>query len=287
MFCNHVYPQMQKLRESLQVLKNDQGKRSKEFFAKREEHHANNFRELQNTSNKKLEESSTKLGEANATIESLTKQLQNAKNTIVAKDDEMSDLRGNLDEANQSNKNLEEKIVNLKTSHGKEKDGYQTKIAQLEKSLEFAKEKNACFDLGLKMEHELGNEKKGHDDNVTRLEEKLEVAKGDRREYEEIYVSESDKIKTGMVLLAGAKEGEPEDLLGAGRKVLVSVHKALSDRPQSKASRRRANKRKRIEMGLDMERGNKQHNGNIEDDEVDENVEGNDADGSFQLQERV
>ena len=283
MFCNHVYPQMQKLRESLQVLKNDQGKRSKEFFAKRENHHANNFRELQNTSSKKLEESSTKLGEAHATIESLTKQLQDAKNTIVAKDEEMSDLRGNLDEANQSNKNLEEKIVNLKTSHGKEKDGYQTKIAQLEKSLEFAKEKNACFDLGLKMEHELGNEKKGHDDNVTRLEEKLEVAKGDRREYEEIYVSESDKIKTGMVLLAGAKEGEPEDLLGAGRGVLLSVHKAFSDRPQSKASRRRENKRKRWEM----EMANKQHNGSNGDDELNENVENNGPDGSFLLQERI
>ena len=88
-------------------------------------------------------------------------------------------------------------------------------------------------------------------------------------------------------MLAGAKEGEPEDLLGAGRKVLVSVHKALSDRGQSKSSRRRANKRKRVEMELDMERANKQHNGNNEDDEVDENVEDNGPDGSFQLQERV
>ena len=203
----------------------------------------------------------------------------------MAKDDEMSDLRGNLDEANQSNKDLEEKIVALNTSHGKEKDGYKTKIAQLEKSLEFAKEKNACFDLGLKMEHELGNEKKGHDDNVTRLEEKLEVAKVDRREYEKIHVSESDKIKTGMVLLAGAKEGEPEDLLGAGRKVLVSVHKALSDRGQSKSSRRRANKRKRIEMELDMERANKQHNGSNGDNELNENVGNNEPDRSVLLQE--
>ena len=40
-------------------------------------------------------------------------------------------------------------------------------------------------------------------------------------------------------------------------------------------------------MELDMERANKQHNGNNEDDEVDENVEDNGPDGSFQLQERV
>ena len=284
MFCNHVHFQMQKLQEDFQVLKSGQGRRSKEFFVKREEHHANKLKELQTSSNKKLKDSATKLGGANATIEDLKKQLQSAKNTIMAKDDEISDLMGSLDEATQSNKNLEKEIVNLKTSHGKEKDGYQTKIAQLEKSLEFAKEKNACFDLGLKMEHELGNEKKGHDGNVTRLEQKLEVAKVDRREYEKIHVSESDKIKTGMTLVAGAKDGDPENLLGAGKKALLSVHKDLSEREsgQSKSSKRRANKRKRIEAGLDMPQ-----NGNIEDDEVDENVEGNDADGSFQLQERV
>ena len=287
MFCNHVHSQMQKLQEDFQVLKSGQGRRSKEFFVKREEHHANNFKELQTSSNKKLEESATKLGGANATIEDLKKQLQSAKNTIMAKDDEISDLMGSLGEATKNNKKLEKEIVNLKTTHGEEKNGYQTKIAKLDKALGLEKEKNAYFDLGLKMEHELGNEKKGHDVDVTRLEQKLEVAKVDRREYEKIHVSESDKIKTGMVLLAGAKEGEPEDLLGAGRKVLVSVHKALSDRPQSKASRRRENKRKRWEMEREMERANKQHNGSNEDDEVNENVEDNGPDGSFQLQERV
>ena len=287
MFCNHVHSQMQKLQEDLQVLKSGQGKRSKEFFAKREEHHANNFKELQTSSNKKLEESATKLGGANATIEDLKKQLQSAKNTIMAKDDEISDLMGSLDEATQSNKNLEKEIVNLKTSHGEEKDGYQTKIAQLEKSLEFAKEKNAYFDLGLKMEHELGTEKTGHAGYITRLEQELELAKVDQREFEKIHISASDKIKTGMTLVAGAKEGDPENLLGAGKKALLSVHKDLSESGQSKSSKRRANKRKRIEMGLDMERGNKHHNGNIEDDEVDENVEDNGPDGSFQLQERV
>ena len=63
-----------------------------------------------------------------------------------------------------------------------------------------------------------------------------------------------------------------------GKKVLVSVHKDLSESGQSKSSKRRANKRKRVEAELDMPQ-----NGNIEDDEV----EGNDADGSFQLEERV
>ena len=287
MFCNYVHFQMQKFQEDFQVLKSGQGRRSKEFFVKREEHHSNKLKELQTSSNKKLKDSATKLGGANATIEDLKKQLQNAKNTIMAKDDEISDLMGSLDEATQNNKNLEKEIVNLKTSHGEEKDGYQTKIAELEKALGFAKEKNAYFDLGLKMEHELGNEKTGHDGYVTRLEQELEVAKVDQREYEKIHVSESDKIKTGMVLLAGAKEGDPENLLGAGRKVLVSVHKALSDRPQSKASRRRENKRKRWEMEREMERANKQHNGSNEDDEVNENVENNGPDGSFLLQERI
>ena len=287
MFCNYVHFQMQKFQEDFQVLKSGQGRRSKEFFVKREEHHSNKLKELQTSSNKKLKDSATKLGGANATIEDLKKQLQSAKNTIMAKDDEISDLMGSLEEATKNNKKLEKEIVNLKTTHGEEKNGYETKIAKLDKALGLEKEKNAYFDLGLKMEHELGNEKKGHDGNVTRLEQKLEVAKVDRREYEKIHVSESDKIKTGMVLLAGAKEGDPENLLGAGRKVLVSVHKDLSESGQSKSSKRRANKRKRIEMGLDMERGNKHHNGNIEDDEVDENVEDNGPDGSFQLQERV
>ena len=124
---------MQSLRESLHLLKNDQAKKSKEFLAKRENHHANKFRELQNTSNRKLEESSTKLGEAEATIESLTKQLHDANKTIVAKAEEMDDLRGDLDKANQNNRVLEEKMETLKTSHGKEKDECKTKIAQLER----------------------------------------------------------------------------------------------------------------------------------------------------------
>ena len=239
MFCNHVHSQMQKLQEDFQVLKSGQGKRSKEFFVKREEHHANNFKELQTSSNKKLEESATKLGGANATIEDLKKQLQSAKNTIMAKDDEISDLMGSLDEATQSNKNLEKEIVNLKTSHGEEKDGYQTKIAELEKALGLEKEKNAYFDLGLKMEHELGTEKTGHAGYVTRLEQELELAKVDQREYEKIHISASDKIKTGMTLVAGAKEGDPENLLGAGKKALLSVHKDLSEREsgQSKSSK--------------------------------------------------
>ena len=134
--------------------------------------------------------------------------------------------------------------------------------------------------MGLKIEHELGNEKAGHAGYITKLEEELKVAKVDQQEFEKIHISVSDQIKTGMTLVAGAKDGDPENLLGAGKKALLSVHKDLSKREsgQSKSSKRRANKRKRIEAGLDMPQ-----DGNIEDDEV----EGNDADGSFQLEERV
>ena len=280
MFCNYVHFQMQKFQEDFQVLKSGQGRRSKEFFVKREEHHSNKLKELQTSSNKKLKDSATKLGGANATIEDLKKQLQSAKNTIMAKDDEISDLMGSLGEATKNNKKLEKDIVNLKTTHGEEKNGYETKIAKLDKALELEKEKNAYFDLGLKIEHELGNEKAGHAGYITKLEQELKVAKVDQKEFEKIHISVSDQIKTGMTLVAGAKDGDPENLLGAGKKALLSVHKDLSKREsgQSKSSKRRANKRKRIEAGLDMPQ-----NGNIEDDEV----EGNDADGSFQLEERV
>ena len=280
MFCNYVHFQMQKFQEDFQVLKSGQGRRSKEFFVKREEHHSNKLKELQTSSNKKLKDSATKLGGANATIEDLKKQLQSAKNTIMAKDDEISDLMGSLGEATKNNKKLEKDIANLKTTHGEEKNGYETKIAKLDKALELEKEKNDYFDLGLKMEHELSNEKTGHAGYITKLEQELEVAKVDQKEFEKIHISVSDKIKTGMTLVAGAKDGDPENLLGAGKKALLSVHKDLSKREsgQSKSSKRRANKRKRIEAGLDMPQ-----NGNIEDDEV----EGNDADGSFQLEERV
>ena len=282
MFCNYVHFQMQKFQEDFQVLQSGQGRRSKEFFVKREEHHSNKLKELQTSSNKKLKDSATKLGGANATIEDLKKQLQSAKNTIMAKDDEISDLMGSLGEATKNNKKLEKEIVNLKTSHGEEKDGYQTKIAELEKSLGFAKEKNAYFDLGLKMEHELGTEKTGHAGYITRLEQELELAKVDQREFEKIHISASDKIKTGMTLVAGAKDGDPENLLDAGKKALLSVHKDLSKRERgqgtSRSAKKRSNKRKRVEAELDMPQ-----NGNIGDDEV----EGNDADGSFQLEERV
>ena len=270
---------MQSLRESLHVLRNDQAKKSKEFLAKRENHHANKFRELQNTSSRKLEESSTKLGEAEATIESLTKQLHDANKTIVAKAEEMDDMRGDLDKANQNNRVLEEKLETLKTSHEKEKDEYKTRIAKLEKSLDFANGRGEYLELGVKMTHKLNNEKEGYVEDVTRLEGKLEEAKGAQREYEDIFVSESQKIKNGMALVAAAKEGESEDHLGAGEAILLSVHNAFSTRPQSKGSRARANKRKRWEMG------NEQHNGSNGDNELNENVGNNEPDGSVLLQE--
>ena len=125
MFCNYVHFQMQKFQEDFQVLKSGQGRRSKEFFVKREEHHSNKLKELQTSSNKKLKDSATKLGGANATIEDLKKQLQSAINTIMARDDEISDLKGSLGEATKNNKKLEKEIVNLKTTHGEEKNGYE------------------------------------------------------------------------------------------------------------------------------------------------------------------
>ena len=282
MFCNFVHFQMQKFQEGFQVLQRKEGRRSKEFFVKREEHHSNKYKELQTSSNKELKDSATKLGSAKATIEDLEKKLESALNTIMARDDEIIDLKGSLGEATKKNKKLEKDIVNLKTTHGEEKNGYETKIAKLDKALGLEKEKNAYFDLGLKMEHELGTEKTGHAGYITKLEQELKVAKVDQKEFEKIHISVSDQIKTGMTLVAGAKDGDPENLLGAGKKALLSVHKDLSKRErgqgQSKSSKRRANKRKRVEAELDMPQ-----NGHIEDDEV----EGNDADGSFQLEERV
>ena len=113
------------------------------------------------------------------------------------------------------------------------------------------------------------------------------IVNNTQREYDDIFVSESQKIQNGMALVAAAKEGESEDHLGAGRGILLSVHKAFSKRPQSKGSRRRENKRKRWEMEREMEMANKQHNGSNGDDELNENVENNGPDGSFLLQERV
>ena len=282
MFCNFVHFQMQKFQEGFQVLQSGQGRRSKEFFVKREEHHSNKYKELQTSSNKELKESATKLGSAKATIEDLEKKLESALNTIMARDDEIIDLKGSLGEATKKNKKLEKDIVNLKTTHGEEKNGYEAKIAKLGKALELEKDKNNFIDLGLKIEHELGNEKAGHAGYITKLEEELKVAKVDQKEFEKIHISVSDQVRTGMTLIAGAKDEDPENLFAAGKKALLSVHKDLSKRERgqgtSRSAKRRSNKRKRVEAELDMPQ-----NGNIGDDEV----EGNDADGSFQLEERV
>ena len=104
----------------------------------------------------------------------------------------------------------------------------------------------------------------------------------DQKEFEKFHISVSNQIRTGMTLVAGAKDGDPENLLGAGKKALLSVHKDLSKRERgqgtSRSAKKRSLKRKRVEAELDMPQ-----NENIGDEEV----EGNDADGSFQLDERV
>ena len=264
------------------MLKSGQGRRSKEFFVKREEHHSNKLKELQTSSNKKLKDSATKLGGANATIEDLKKQLQSAINTIMARDDEISDLKGSLGEATKKNKKLAKDIVNLKTTHVEEKNGYEAKIAKLGKALELEKDKNNFIDLGLKIEHELGNEKAGHAGYITKLEEELKVAKVDQKEFEKIHISVSDQVRTGMTLIAGAKDEDSENRFAAGKEALLTVHKELSNREEgqgmSRSAKKRSVKRKRVEAVLDMPQ-----NENIGDEEV----EGNNAERSFQLDELV
>ena len=110
------------------MLQRKEGRRSKEFFVKREEHHSNKYKELQTSSNKELKDSATKLGSAKATIEDLEKKLESALNTIMARDDEIIDLKGSLGEATKKNKKLEKDIVNLKTTHGRKRMDTRPKL---------------------------------------------------------------------------------------------------------------------------------------------------------------
>ena len=84
-----------------------------------------------------------------------------------------------------------------------------------------------------------------------------------------------------MTLIARAKDEDSENRFAAGKEALLSVHKELSNREEgqgmSRSAKKRSVKRKRVETVLDMPQ-----NENIGDEEV----EGNDADGSFQLDER-
>ena len=282
MFCNFVHFQVQKFQEGFQVLQRKEGRRSKEFFVKREEHHSNKYKELQTSSNKELKDSATKLGSAKATIEDLEKKLESALNTIMARDDEIIDLKGSLGKATKKNKNLAKDIVNLKTTHEEEKNEYEAKIAKLGKALEHEKDKNNFIDLGLNIEHEMGNEKAGHVGYITKLEEELKDAKVDQKEFEKIHIRVSNQVRTGMTLIARAKDEDSENRFAAGKEALLSVHKDLSNREggqgMSRSAKKRSVKRKRVETVLDMPQ-----NENTGDDEA----EGNDANVSLQLDERV
>ena len=111
------FPQMQSLREGLNLLKVEQAQKSKELLAKRETHHVNKFKELETTSNRKLEESSAKLEEAEAKIESLMKQLKDANKDCETKAEELDDMKDVLDKTNQDKRVLEEKLETLKTAN--------------------------------------------------------------------------------------------------------------------------------------------------------------------------
>ena len=259
---------MQTFVEGFQVLQRKEGRRSQEFFVKREEHLSNKYKELETSSK--------------ATIEDLKQKLGSALNTINARDDEIIDLKGSLERATKKNKELAKDIVNLKTTQKEEKTEYEAKIAELGKALEHEKDKNNFIDLGLNIEHEMGNEKAGHVGYITKLEEELKDAKVDQKEFEKIHIRVSNQVRTGMTLIARAKDEDSENRFAAGKEALLSVHKDLSKRERgqgtSRSAKKRSLKRKRVEAELDMPQ-----NENIGDEEV----EGNDADGSFQLDERV
>ena len=259
---------MQTFQEGFQVLQRKEGRRSQEFFVKREEHLSNKYKELETSSK--------------ATIEDLKQKLGSALNTINARDDEIIDLKGSLEGATKKNKELAKDIVNLKTTQKEEKTEYEAKIAELGKALEHEKDKNNFIDLGLNIEHEMGNEKAGHVGYITKLEEELKDAKVDQKEFEKIHIRVSDQVRTGMTLIAGAKDEDSENRFAAGKEALLSVHKELSNREEgqgmSRSAKKRSVKRKRVETVLDMPQ-----NENTGDDEA----EGNDANVSLQLDERV
>ena len=180
------------------MLQRKEGRRSQEFFVKREEHLSNKYKELETSSK--------------ATIEDLKQKLESALNTINARDDEIIDLKGSLERATKKNKELAKDIVNLKTTQMEEKNEYEAKIAELGKALEHEKDKNNFIDLGLNIEHEMGNEKAGHVGYITKLEEELKDAKVDQKEFEKIHIRVSNQVRTGMTLIARAKD-EDSDLL--------------------------------------------------------------------------
>ena len=253
------------------MLQRKEGRRSQEFFVKREEHLSNKYKELETSSK--------------ATIEDLKQKLGSALNTINARDDEIIDLKGSLERATKKNKELAKDIVNLKTTQKEEKTEYEAKIAELGKALEHEKDKNNCIDLGLNIEHEMGNEKAGHVGYITKLEEELKDAKVDQKEFDKFRIRVSNQVRTGMTLIARAKDEDSENRFAAGKEGLLSVHKELSNREEGQGMSRgakkraeRAAKRKRVETVLDMAQ-----NENTGDDEA----EGNDANVSLQLDERV
>ena len=259
---------MQTFVEGFQVLQRKEGRRSQEFFVKREEHLSNKYKELETSSK--------------ATIEDLKQKLESALNTINARDDEIIDLKGSLERATKKNKELAKDIVNLKTTQKEEKTEYEAKIAELGKALEHEKDKNNCIDLGLNIEHEMGNEQAGHVGYITKLEEELKDAKVDQKEFEKIHIRVSNQVRTGMTLIARAKDEDSENRFAAGKEALLSVHKDLSNREggqgMSRSAKKRSVKRKRVETVLDMPQ-----NENTGDDEA----EGNDTNVSLQLDERV
>ena len=250
------------------MLQRKEGRRFQEFFVKREEHLSNKYKELETSSK--------------ATIEDLKQKLGSALNTINARDDEIIDLKGSLERATKKNKELAKDIVNLKTTQKEEKTEYEAEIAELGKALEHEKDKNNFIDLGLNIEHEMGNEKAGHVGYITKLEEELKDAKVDQKEFDKIHIRVSNQVRTGMTLIARAKDEDSENRFAAGKEALLSVHKDLSNREggqgMSRSAKKRSVKRKRVEAVLDMPQ-----NENIGDEEV----EGNDADRSYQLDERV
>jgi hypothetical protein len=234
---------------------------SKELHKKRETYHEEKFKTFETRNNRRFKGAEQQTQFFKGRLEEVTKERD-------TKGEELGDVKNRLAETKEALENtsrdkevLKGELGALKTLLEKERNVHKSKLAQLQKSLQFEQAKSRLLDQGLKAKEALEKERQDQVSDVTRLKGELKDLEGELKEAQEAirvhdntFSNDSKRIYTAATLVAGATEETAGKQLGEGKKLLCSVENGVVER-KSKSSRYRANKKRRKdEERLEMEK---------------------------------
>ena len=233
---------------------------SKELHTKRENYHEKKFKTFETRSNQRIKGAEQQTKFFKGQFEKVTKERDTKSEELGDVKNQLAETKEALENTSRDKEALERELGTLKTLLEKERNVHKSKLAQLQKSLQFEQAKSRLLDQGLKAKEALEKEKQDQVSDVTRLKGELKDLEGELKEAQEAirvhdntFSNDSKRIYTAATLVAGATEGPAGKQLDEGKKLLCSVENGVADR-RSKRSRNRANKkRRRDEERLEME----------------------------------